>query len=274
MLDLSTDYLALMFMLILLWEYNFPREVIINKNKRWFNNLVLYVLNQIIKWTTAFLIAFTAIKMFPIEDQYNLTIFLTEKFNHTEYLVISFFLLDFFLYALHRLFHHFQFLWRLHLVHHSDVSLDVTTNFRHHPFEQVTTSLFITLFIWLGQFSIEALTLYGIISTIVQIWHHGNINVPTKIEQWLNYLIITPSIHRIHHRANRKSTDSNYGAIFSLWDRLFNSFIQPDKNTSFIYGLEYFRAPQQQTLLQILKQPFHYLHAKNTTSITSKTNND
>jgi len=268
MLDLSTDYLAIILIIIILWEYFFPREFILNIRKRWFNNFSLYAINIIIKWVLTFLISFTAIHIFPITDPYNFRSFLSRYLNQAEYLFLSFLLFDVFFYSLHRLFHHYQYLWRLHLVHHSDIELDVTTNFRHHPFEQLVTSWLIALFIWLGQFSIEAVSIYGVSATLIQIWHHGNISIPKNIEKMLGYLIITPSIHELHHSSCREETDSNYGAFFSIWDRIFNSFTKPNiegKHIKITYGLEYFRE-QQQTLWQTLKQPFNYSNDKNTPS--------
>jgi len=261
MFDLSTDYLALVLVLILLWEYSFPRDVIKNITSRWLNNFSLYVFNLIIKWVITVLLSFIALENFPIVDQYSLWFFLTNKVNLQAYLLITFVLFDLFFYCLHRLFHRYQYLWRLHLVHHSDVELDVTTNFRHHPLEQLLTSFIIALFIWLGQFTIDAVMLYGAFAAIIQIWHHGNISLPTKIEYLLGWLIITPSIHQLHHSTKRKETDSNYGSVFSVWDRLFNSLSTPitiNGRRDIKQGLEYFREPQQQKLWQTLKQPFEY----------------
>jgi sterol desaturase/sphingolipid hydroxylase (fatty acid hydroxylase superfamily) len=164
---------------------------------------------------------------------------------------------------LHRTMHYYQLFWRCHCVHHSDVNIDISTNFRHHPFELILTWSLISSFVWLIDIDFNVLAIFGGISAIIQIWHHSNIKINASIDNYLAYILVTPKIHRIHHSSLKTYTNSNYGMIFTLWDRIFGTFTKPSKvKHSITYGLEYFREPAQQSFIGVLKQPLLYRQIK------------
>ncbi|PCI61165.1 MAG: hypothetical protein COB35_07150 [Gammaproteobacteria bacterium] len=258
MLELSRNYLAFTLVLLLLWEYFFPREVISDLKQRWLNNFGLYLFNLLIKWGFTLLITLFSISMITIKHEYTLIYLLENNLSPAYFLLLSLLIIDIFSYGIHRLFHTYKLLWCMHLVHHSDIQLDVTTNFRHHPFEQIATSLIFAIFMLFTQLPLKAMVIYAITSTIIQLWHHSNININTKIDRIMGWLIVTPRIHKVHHSAYIKETNSNYGTLFSCWDRLFSTFLSPyttDKTTTFRVGLEYFRTNNEQTFWKILQQP-------------------
>jgi exosortase len=172
--------------------------------------------------------------------------------------VAVFLLIDCWRYWEHRLFHEVPLLWRLHLVHHSDTGVDVTTAQRHHPLEgMLTTVLMLVLLFSLG-FSPLALGLYLLVATLSSLYTHTSLALPEAIDRWLRYWLVTPSVHGIHHSAAQAQTNSNYGSVFSFWDRLFGTFRDPGRETVDRVGLEQFRRPVDGTLAAALLQPFEY----------------
>lgn len=137
---------------------------------------------------------------------------------------ISVLVLDFSYYLLHRLQHATAFLWRLHLVHHSDVDVDVTTALRHHPGETLANCAMLGAVTVLFGIPAEAIAAYGAFSIAVQMAQHANVAWPEWAERAAGLLIMTPALHRRHHADERHVSDTNFGTVFSFWDRLLGSF--------------------------------------------------
>jgi sterol desaturase/sphingolipid hydroxylase (fatty acid hydroxylase superfamily) len=135
--------------------------------------------------------------------------------------LLSFLLLDLLLYVWHRICHQFNGLWMFHKVHHSDPHLNVSTAFRIHIVEMVITTVLKALYIILLGIDKTVVLAYETVYPLFVMFHHANITFPD--EKWLGQVIVTPHLHRVHHSVERKEHDSNYGAIFSVWDRLFLS---------------------------------------------------
>jgi sterol desaturase/sphingolipid hydroxylase (fatty acid hydroxylase superfamily) len=135
----------------------------------------------------------------------------------------GFLLLDLMRYAVHRCEHSVPFLWRFHALHHSDPDVDVTTSVRHHPIEYVLVSgVYWVAVIVLGIPAIvvlsHSLAVFG--TAAVQ---HGNVRLPERVETWLQPVLVTADMHRIHHSVSLAEANSNYGAVLSIWDRFFGS---------------------------------------------------
>ena len=128
-------------------------------------------------------------------------------------------------YALHVLLHKIHLLWPIHRVHHSDTHLDVTTTIRTHPLEFVLQFLvMVTLTIVLG-LDPWALAAYELVEGFVSLASHANVQrLPDRLDRALRWLFVTPNMHCLHHSSYRPETDSNYGALFSVWDRLFGTY--------------------------------------------------
>jgi exosortase len=169
---------------------------------------------------------------------------------------IGFLLLDGFLYGLHRFSHRNALLWRLHRVHHSDVQVDATTSFRHHPLEVLLGALAMTAWVVALGLPWESIALYALCAPIVAAWSHSNLRLPVRLESAIGRVLVTPGMHLLHHSAERAQTDSNYGMVLSAWDRLFGTFIDPAHQRARALGLEYFRDPHDRTLAAALfRQP-------------------
>ncbi|MGR9087177.1 MAG: sterol desaturase family protein [Gammaproteobacteria bacterium] len=135
--------------------------------------------------------------------------------------VLSFLLLDLFLYGWHRVCHSFDSLWMFHKVHHNDPCLNVSTAFRIHLVELVMTGILKSLCIILLGIDKRVVLAYETVYTLCVMIHHSNISFPG--ERLLGHLVITPDLHRAHHSREREEHDSNYGAVFSVWDRLLRT---------------------------------------------------
>jgi sterol desaturase/sphingolipid hydroxylase (fatty acid hydroxylase superfamily) len=134
-----------------------------------------------------------------------------------------FLLLDVWMYVWHRINHTIPFLWRFHTFHHSDTQMDVTTASRFHVVEIVLSSVLRVPVIALLGVSLEELVMYEAVMFAVVQFHHADIGLPTKLDSMLSWVIVTPNLHKVHHSAWQPETDSNYGSLFSFWDRLFRS---------------------------------------------------
>lgn len=131
--------------------------------------------------------------------------------------------LDGILYLWHRLNHIIPFLWRFHRVHHSDPQMDASTAVRFHPGEFLLATGTSALQMWIVGFDPATYLLYDFGVMLAVPFHHANLRLPRGWDSALQWLIITPEIHAIHHSVRPEETNSNYGTIFSFWDRIFGS---------------------------------------------------
>jgi sterol desaturase/sphingolipid hydroxylase (fatty acid hydroxylase superfamily) len=136
----------------------------------------------------------------------------------------AFLLLDLWMYGWHRLNHRVPFLWRFHRVHHSDRQMDVTTASRFHFGEIVMSCCFRAPVIAIVGVELWELAAYEVTMFFVAQFHHANVGLPFYIERFLRSLIVTPVMHKLHHSRWQPETDSNFAAVFSIWDRLFRTF--------------------------------------------------
>lgn len=126
-------------------------------------------------------------------------------------------------YALHRLEHKVPLLWRIHQIHHCDTAIDLSTSFRNHPVTPlVQAAILASVAVLLGLW-VPALILYEIISVGLVLLTHANLHLG-RAEPYLRWLIVTPQMHHVHHSAVQRETDSNFGDVFSVWDRLLGTY--------------------------------------------------
>lgn len=142
-------------------------------------------------------------------------------------------------YGLHRAAHALPLLWRLHRVHHCDTAVDLSTGFRHHPGETLYVALVLAALAVLFGLSVPALAGYELAAAAFALWTHANLRLPLWLERGLGGLLATPALHHVHHSAARAETDSNYGELLILWDRLFGTYrrLTPDALRATRFGL-------------------------------------
>jgi sterol desaturase/sphingolipid hydroxylase (fatty acid hydroxylase superfamily) len=164
--------------------------------------------------------------------------------------------LDFSSWWVHWVMHRQPLLWRFHLIHHSDSKVDVTTGLRHHPGDSMLRGVFFILFIFISGAPMYAVMIYQTLVVAFTAFTHANISLPVAIDKWLSYLLISPNMHKVHHHRLQPYTDSNYGAIFSIWDRLLGTFSHlPMQDIR--YGIDrYYPAEKDEDLGTLLKKPF------------------
>ncbi len=173
------------------------------------------------------------------------------------YTIIGLLLLDLIgAYLAHFVQHKVKFLWRFHLIHHTDTWIDTTSANRHHPGESIIRFIFTTLGVLIIGSPMWMVFLYQSLSVITSQFNHANISLPTKLDIFLSYFIVSPNMHKVHHHYVLPYTDSNYGNIFSIWDRLFGTFTTLPKE-KIIYGVDTHMASEEHNKLQNLLQiPF------------------
>lgn len=171
--------------------------------------------------------------------------------------VLGLLILDFVgAYFAHWIGHKVKFFWKFHVVHHTDTNVDVTTGLRHHPGETFVRLSFTLLGAAIAGAPIGIVMLYQTISIFFAHLTHANINTKSKLDDWLSYVFVTPNMHKVHHHYMQPYTDTNYGNIFSLWDRLFGTFATID-NDKLIYGVDTHPLPEENDdLINLFKIPF------------------
>ncbi len=163
---------------------------------------------------------------------------------------------DAWMYFWHRINHRIPFLWRFHKVHHSDPEMDVSTAVRFHTGEILISAVLRLGVIAILGLSLWQILLYDLLIIPFILLHHSNIKFPEKIDRLYRALFASPAMHRIHHSPERLETDSNYGTIFSFWDRLARSFRLRDSRTEVKYGLSEFTGHETEKLSVLAMMPF------------------
>ena len=162
-------------------------------------------------------------------------------------------------YLPHYVQHKINCLWKIHLVHHSDHNVDTTTANRHHPFESLIRFNFTLLGVIVLGTSIGIVFLYQSISLILSQFNHANIKLPSSIDKILSFVIVSPNMHKVHHHYVLPYTDSNYGNIFSIWDRIFGTHMRLEPK-EIIYGVDtFFDKKENQKINSLLYRPFEKL---------------
>ncbi len=153
--------------------------------------------------------------------------------------VVGIVVLDFaFGYFAHRAMHMWPSLWKVHRVHHSDPFVDVTTTYRSHPIESAWRYFCILVPIWALGIPASAVVLYRVLSAANAIFEHANIRVRRDLDAAASRVWVTPNMHKVHHSREQAETDTNYGNLLSLHDRLFGTFTPSERAFSVVYGLE------------------------------------
>ena len=173
------------------------------------------------------------------------------------YVFLGVFFLDFFgAYLAHLTEHKVKPLWMVHLVHHTDHKVDTTTANRHHPIESVIRFTFTLFGVFIVGAPIAIVMLYQSCSLVLSQFNHANIKMSPKLDKLLSYIIVSPDMHKVHHHNLLPYTDSNYGNIFSFWDRVCGTYMELERE-KIVYGVDTFpNEISNSSLKELLKQPF------------------
>ncbi len=172
-------------------------------------------------------------------------------------LVLSIIIIDALSYGQHRILHQWYFFWRTHRVHHSDNDIDVTTSLRFHPFEAVfRASLEVGVVFLLGVPPEGILFSFGVLVFFNTITH-ANVPLLASVDDVISKIFVTPDIHRLHHSAAPEHQYTNFGTVFTLWDRLFGTYCA-GRNLSKeeVFGIEGAEAIEPETFANLALDPF------------------
>lgn len=226
------------------------------KYKKWKHalpNLFFTLTTVLINFVLAFLLLNTS--DWVVSNQFGVLHWIVELPLWTE-VVLGVLLLDLIgAYAPHWVEHKVKPLWMIHLVHHSDHHVDTTTANRHHPLESFIRFGFTLLGVFLVGANIGIIMLYQSLSLIATQFTHANIKLPKKVDLYLSYFLVSPDMHKTHHHFRLPYTDSNFGNIFSIWDRLFGTYLPFDRE-KLVYGVDvFFDEEANGKIGHLLKQP-------------------
>ena len=153
--------------------------------------------------------------------------------------------------------HKVKWMWKFHLIHHTETTVDVTTALRHHPGESVFRAFFTILAVFVSGAPIAIVFIYQTASALFSQFNHANIKLPSKLDWILSYIIVTPDMHKVHHHYKQPLTDTNYGNIFSIWDRVFRTFAFVDHPEKLTYGIDtHMKASENDNLGNLMAIPF------------------
>jgi sterol desaturase/sphingolipid hydroxylase (fatty acid hydroxylase superfamily) len=244
------------FALIAIFEVLAPRRSVTSpKAGRWFTNLAMVALNPL-SVRLVFPVIPIGIAVIARERHWGLL----NNVDSPYWLKVAFavVVLDFEIYLQHVLHHAIPILWRVHMVHHADLDINLTTGLRFHPIE-IVVSLGIKLVTVaaLGP-PVLGVLIFEIALSSTSMFNHSNIHVPEGIDRILRLLIVTPDMHRFHHSVIIRETNSNYGFNLPWWDRMLGTYKnQPERgHNGMTIGLSQFQDPKHLTLPRLLILPF------------------
>lgn len=210
---------------------------------------------QIIAIFMGSLLGFMIVSTFDFISEYNLGLFNWISIPYGLKILAGLFLIDFADYWFHRFDHKIPVLWRFHRVHHSDTSMDASTAIRTYPTELIYFTIGELIISITFGLDIMSMNIFLLILLPVLFIQHTNIEYPDWVDRVFGWLFMMPNFHKVHHEQNQIYTDSNYGTIFTIWDKLFGTFrIKPIGEIN--YGLKEFEGNRKQSFLYLMKSPF------------------
>jgi sterol desaturase/sphingolipid hydroxylase (fatty acid hydroxylase superfamily) len=228
-----------------------------NKTRHAAVNLVFTLIHIIIH--TGFGVLIVLISDWAAKEKFGLVYWLNASVVAT--IIISALILDFFgAWLSHLIEHKIPLFWRMHIIHHTDNNVDVTSGLRHHPLESVWRGLFFLIAIIISGAPMYGVMIYQTLLTVFTGVTHANISLPRPIDKIMSYILVSPNMHKVHHHWKQPYTDSNYGGVFSIWDRIFGTFKTLDPK-EIRYGLDrYYPNEKDEDLIALLKKPFQKLN--------------
>jgi sterol desaturase/sphingolipid hydroxylase (fatty acid hydroxylase superfamily) len=154
-------------------------------------------------------------------------------------LIVGIFILDLVAaYLSHFVMHQYGLLWSFHRMHHLDEMIDISSGLRQHPLETIYRFVFLAVGVRILGVPLSVVVIYQTISALNALFEHSNIRLNKKLDRLLNFIVVTPNAHKVHHSSDQFYTDSNYGNIFSIWDRMFGTYNRIENVEGIKYGLE------------------------------------
>jgi len=227
------------------------------KSRRWMTNLAMVVLSSV-ALRIVFPLAAVGTALWAQANGYGLFPLIGLPLWAAG--ILAFVLLDFAVWLEHVVSHKWQWLWRIHRMHHADTGFDLTTALRFHPLEIVLSMFWkAAVIIALGVPPVAVLV-FEIVLNGAAMFNHANIKLPKAVDAVLRLIIVTPDMHRIHHSTDPRETDSNYGFNLAIWDRIFSTYTETPRRgeTGIEIGLSEWRDSRTASLGWALALPFRF----------------
>lgn len=238
------------------WELYAPRRGrVMSKRTRWIANFGIVAIDTVV---ARLIFTVAAVGLAGIAAEHGWGVFNILDWPIWLEFVLAIVILDLVIYLQHVMFHAVPALWRLHMMHHADLDLDVTSGARFHPIEIVLSmALKMAVVAAVGPAAV-AVVVFEVLLNGTAMFNHGNVRMPLVLDRWLRLIVVTPDMHRVHHSVDPAETNSNFGFNLPWWDRLFGTYRdQPTAgHQGMTIGLEQFRDPVRLTLGHILLLPF------------------
>jgi sterol desaturase/sphingolipid hydroxylase (fatty acid hydroxylase superfamily) len=172
--------------------------------------------------------------------------------------IASFLLLDFISYLQHVVSHHVSLFWRVHAVHHADEHVTAVSGLLHHPLELLLSVVFLLFFTVVLGIPVLVFVIYGACMAVHSAITHADVALPRWLDRALRWLIVTPDVHRTHHSIQLREGSSNFGQMFTVWDRLFGTYIDRPAATEamLVMGLPDGEKPSTFSVAGLLLHPF------------------
>lgn len=241
---------------IALWEGRAPRRMLEHSlRKRWASNFALAALDIALVRIT---IPVAALGVAVYAETHGIGLLYWTAAPFWIAAIVGFLALDCGRYAQHVLLHRSGLLWRVHRVHHADQDYDFTVGLRFHPLEALFTTGFLFTVILLAGPPPVVVVVTEVLVAISGAFVHANARTGPWIETTARTLIVTPDMHRVHHSAAPDEQTSNYGAVLSIWDRLFRTYTAAPAagHDGMTIGLGDLRGPRYLALPWMLAAPF------------------
>jgi len=249
-------FFAGIFGLMAIWEVlSARRELTTGKGRRWVGNLSLVLVDTLI---VRLLFPTAAVGTALIVADLGWGVLNVVSVPYWAALLISVAVLDLAIYLQHVMFHALPALWRLHMVHHADVDLDVTSGARFHPIEILISMVYKLAVISVLGPPVLGVLIFEVVLNALAMFNHANVRMPLVLDRVLRWIIVTPDMHRVHHSVDSWEHNRNFGFNLSCWDRVLGTYRdQPAKgHQEMIIGLKSFRNRTWQALPRILAMPF------------------
>jgi sterol desaturase/sphingolipid hydroxylase (fatty acid hydroxylase superfamily) len=251
-------FFAAIFFVMALSEKIAPRRIMLkSKTKRWISNMGMEIIDVVVLRLIfpVFPVGVAVIcaqRGWGLLNYYQITPLLA--------LLVGVAALDFVIYLQHRMFHVVPLFWRVHMVHHTDLDIDVTTALRFHPLEIILSLLIkIAAVAVIGAPPLSVLV-FEILLNGAAMFNHGNVGILLPFDRIIRMVLVTPDMHRVHHSVIARETNSNYGFSFPWWDKLLGTYkAQPqDGHDKMKIGLNGYHDDRSLKLASMLAMPFSY----------------
>jgi sterol desaturase/sphingolipid hydroxylase (fatty acid hydroxylase superfamily) len=173
--------------------------------------------------------------------------------------ILALLMLDFIgAWLIHWVQHKTGWMWQFHKIHHIDKQIDATTALRHHPVEGLFRVMALFIAIVTMGVPFWMVMLYQSLSAFMSQFEHANIHLPKWLDNTLSWVVVSPDMHKVHHSHYQPQTDANYANIFSIWDRLFGTFVKVPDTLAIRYGLDEYQDARYQEIGALLKVPWEH----------------